>query len=479
MVVKRARVALLAALLVLVASSSFSQCPKLESQATKTGSDPIWLSLSGGGYRAMLFHAGALWSLNELGLLPDLREVSSVSGGSLTAGVLATRWQDLDWRDDCVASNFATAVVQPLLDLASTTIRTGPVIKGALLPVKVSTLVARKYDRHLKLDGKTLQDLPDSPRFAFNATSLHSGSVWVFSKKLQGDSIIGYQQCPGNCPETPLSKVLASSAAFPPVLSPSILRLPECRGGPCWTRAGVYPSAWESARRQLPEDDPDLKKMRRRVALTDGGVADNLGLASLRRTYGKEEGLILASDGGGRFKIRPRKGWFQLYRVLQITKSLPSDLRTERLIEDYQKKFLDDQLQGAFWSMRYEEWGEGAQQRARDLGIEAQLRATKTLAETPTDLKKLDSKRAKRLVNFGYVAAELALGTYKRRSEARESCKALRKLPFPQGLGESEFLLGCLCSEEATAKITIDANQRVRDEESSMVGAPTTLRPAA
>ena len=45
------------------------------------------LCLSGGGYRAMLFHVGALWRLNELGLLPRLDRVSSVSGGSITAGV--------------------------------------------------------------------------------------------------------------------------------------------------------------------------------------------------------------------------------------------------------------------------------------------------------------------------------------------------------------------------------------------------------
>ena len=32
----------------------------------------IGCCLSGGGYRAMLFHAGSLWRLNEAGLLPGL-----------------------------------------------------------------------------------------------------------------------------------------------------------------------------------------------------------------------------------------------------------------------------------------------------------------------------------------------------------------------------------------------------------------------
>ena len=46
----------------------------------------IALCLSGGGYRAMLFHLGTLWRLNELGYLPKLDRVSSVSGGSIQLG---------------------------------------------------------------------------------------------------------------------------------------------------------------------------------------------------------------------------------------------------------------------------------------------------------------------------------------------------------------------------------------------------------
>jgi NTE family protein len=49
------------------------------------------LCLSGGGYRAMLFHVGAVWRLHEAGQLHRLGRVSSVSGGSITAGVLALK----------------------------------------------------------------------------------------------------------------------------------------------------------------------------------------------------------------------------------------------------------------------------------------------------------------------------------------------------------------------------------------------------
>ena len=47
--------------------------------------DSVALCLSGGGYRAMLFHLGALWRLNELGYLKKLARISSVSGGSITS----------------------------------------------------------------------------------------------------------------------------------------------------------------------------------------------------------------------------------------------------------------------------------------------------------------------------------------------------------------------------------------------------------
>src|SRR5260370_31632253 len=49
----------------------------------------IALCLSGGGYRAMLFHLGALKRLNELKYLKRIARISSVSSGSITAAALA------------------------------------------------------------------------------------------------------------------------------------------------------------------------------------------------------------------------------------------------------------------------------------------------------------------------------------------------------------------------------------------------------
>src|SRR6478736_9991934 len=102
---------------------------------TDTGVGPrpgIALCLSGGGYRAMLFHVGSLWRLNEAGYLPKLARISSVSGGSITAGVLGHRWSKLDFANG-VAANFQSEVVATIRSMASHTIDVGDVLKGIFL----------------------------------------------------------------------------------------------------------------------------------------------------------------------------------------------------------------------------------------------------------------------------------------------------------------------------------------------------------
>src|SRR5438093_13435305 len=88
------------------------------------------LCLSGGGYRAMLFHAGALWRLNELGYLPKLARFSSVSGGSITAGVLGLKWNRLAFDANGVAPRLVEEIVTPLRSLAGHTIDKPDILKG-------------------------------------------------------------------------------------------------------------------------------------------------------------------------------------------------------------------------------------------------------------------------------------------------------------------------------------------------------------
>src|SRR5437763_5968466 len=45
----------------------------------------IGLALSGGGFRAAIFHLGVIRRLEELGIMKDVDAISSVSGGSIIA----------------------------------------------------------------------------------------------------------------------------------------------------------------------------------------------------------------------------------------------------------------------------------------------------------------------------------------------------------------------------------------------------------
>ena len=124
----------------------------------------------------MLFHAGVLWRLNEIGLLPKLNRVSSVSGGSITAGVLALNWKNLAFQNN-VASNFETEIVKPLRNMAAHTIDVSSVMLGTLLFGSVGDEFADAYREHLFRDA-TLQHIIGeesnvSPRFVFNATNVN------------------------------------------------------------------------------------------------------------------------------------------------------------------------------------------------------------------------------------------------------------------------------------------------------------------
>src|SRR5436189_1222912 len=100
----------------------------------------LGLALSGGGFRAMLFHLGSVWRLDELGLLQTLERISSVSGGSLLNGRLAARWSTLQFRDGG-AANFRSEIAEPVLRFAARTID-GPAIAFGLLPRVSSGLLA-------------------------------------------------------------------------------------------------------------------------------------------------------------------------------------------------------------------------------------------------------------------------------------------------------------------------------------------------
>ena len=60
----------------------------------------LGLALSGGGFRATLFHLGVVRFLRDAGALQNITEIASVSGGSILAA------QAIDGGDEDIARGF-------------------------------------------------------------------------------------------------------------------------------------------------------------------------------------------------------------------------------------------------------------------------------------------------------------------------------------------------------------------------------------
>ncbi len=174
------------------------------------------LALSGGGFRATLFHLGALWRLNELSLLPTIVRLSAVSGGSILSGLIAARWSRLAFHNG-IAANFHEDVVRPIWNFCSVNVDVTTTLSGLLVGTHI---LERYYRRHLVGDS-TLQDMPDCPEFVFNAAHIETGRNWTFSKSCMRT----YQLGTVDHPDVRLSKVLAASSAMPPFFPPLILKL--------------------------------------------------------------------------------------------------------------------------------------------------------------------------------------------------------------------------------------------------------------
>jgi len=338
--------------------------------------DGVALCLSGGGYRAMLFHLGALMRLNELGWLRKLDRISSVSGGSITAGVLACRWRELAFDAEGVATNFAGEIAEPLRALAGRTIDLPAIVRGILLPGSIGNRLAGSYRRHL-FGATGLNELPDRPRFVINATSLQSGVLWRFSRPYLWDWRVG--EVPN--PTTPLATAVAASSAFPPFLSPVVL--------------GFSPSDF------VPRSGGDLEgdEYRRKVVLTDGGVYDNLGL----ETAWKSARTVLISDGGGHLHptTRPWRFWpLQLYRVLGIIDNQVRSLRKRQAIGGYQAGLRA----GAYWGIR----SHVADYQLTD-ALPCPPQPTQRLAELTTRLASMPEGEQERLLNWGYAICDAAM----------------------------------------------------------------------
>jgi len=294
----------------------------------------IALALSGGGFRASIFHLGMLRRIAEAGWLDQVDVLSTVSGGSLVGAFAAMRWQQVLDKAGTVGA-LEECVTGPFLNRIQTKnfIRDW-VLRWPLLPFHKfdrtftrTKLAARLLDRRF-YDSALCSQLPLRPRLVINATGLVSIRSWRFTRLGLGDSRVGHASW--GVRSMTLGEAAGASAAFPPVFPPTRIRRSDYHFGP-----PIYSEA------PLPE--------RQIIPLTDGGVYDNMGLEVLTKNTEipvddvvDVSRLLVVSDAGYPAQFRFRNSGIPLlseglllYRVDDIARAQVNALRTRALINEF------------------------------------------------------------------------------------------------------------------------------------------------
>lgn len=282
----------------------------------------LGISFSGGGSRAAAFHLGTLRGLYDVGLLnKEIIEknnvvLSTVSGGS----VLGASW---------VASISNKKNVDEFLDNMKIELKKGfvgwkdifGVLKAAFLPGYTRTnVLANNFDK-IFFKGMKLADLPEKPKICINSTVLNNGQVGKFSKS--GFSVIGVKA--ESVANFPLSLAVAASAAFPIFLPPVFLK-----------KGKELPKNWGK--------DSNLHN-HKRLALTDGGVLENLGIQTLLMGHTLPAWNIILSDAGSPLNLwKPGNPIERIKGLLMGLFSAPVLRRITTLMNDKQNRHMRLQL---------------------------------------------------------------------------------------------------------------------------------------
>jgi NTE family protein len=279
--------------------------------------------------------------------------------------------------------------------MAGTTIDVMSVLGGIFGRGSISDRVKKRYAEIL-FGQATLQDLPDTPRFVINATSVQTGSLMRFSKKYIADWQVGVFPSPRHT----IAEAVTASSAFPPVLSPAVVEFGpndfsekpgSCHRPPFTTRA----------------------------VLTDGGVYDNMGI----ETAWKRCRTILVSDAGAKLQPEdnPPGDWARhALRINSLIDNQVRSLRKRQVVSAFEAKVRN----GAYWGMFTDPAEYPA---ASNLAIPAA--PARKLAETPTRLAEVPADLQNRLINFGYGMAERAVRSFVDANAFKPS-----QFPFPGGI---------------------------------------------
>jgi NTE family protein len=250
-------------------------------------------------------------------LLPQVRYVSSVSGGSVANGSLACAYADLQ-KEGFTATSVDEVVILPLIRTVSTRSLTSHLLANVwrvLGPGTRTNLLADSFDQWF-FHGRLLEDLPTECRFIFNAASVTTGVRFGLERDVVGDYVMGRVSTAGT--GLRVADAVAASAAVPGAFPPLVLkglRFPCAEG--------------------------------RTAALVDGGAYDNMGLEPVDDFYQQPRGpvrqgaevCLVALNAGGVFHTGAYGG-IPVVRDLQRANALlyrqSTALRMRSMVERFQ-----------------------------------------------------------------------------------------------------------------------------------------------
>jgi predicted acylesterase/phospholipase RssA len=196
----------------------------------------IGLALSGGGFRATLYHLGLVRFLFDAGILPQISHITSVSGGSIFAAHLCVNWQRYTASTEEFDAAAAELLAYVRLDVRNRILRRFP-LGFAVRPLRRlvglsnrkltrTGLLEHHYERYLYGD-RSLFELPERPSLHILATNVSEGRLASFNR--DGLWMVRYE--PGQPVRIERTRIglatvamaVAASSAFPGFFPPMAL----------------------------------------------------------------------------------------------------------------------------------------------------------------------------------------------------------------------------------------------------------------
>lgn len=255
------------------------------------------LALSGGGFRAALYHLGVIRYLRDAGSLEHISDIAAVSGGSIVAAHLVLNW-DRYTGDDAAFQEAAGELIRFVqFDVRNHIVRRLPLtfplrLAGKLVGSDTESLspnaMLERYYRRFLYGDRRLFELRDRPDLHILTTNVSDGTLAAFNRRglhvLRRGQVRQptdpFQHVPGTTMS--IAKAVCASSAFPGFFPP--VRVTSDDLG---VNEGEFPGE----------------------SFTDGGVYDNLGtrafewIQKIRSIY---HDRILVSDAGKPFQILGR-----------------------------------------------------------------------------------------------------------------------------------------------------------------------------